>query len=190
MMVLQAGCERWSDRELLSAIAGGDGEAFTVFYRRHLPRTVAYLLGETRDPEVAADLTAEVFAAIMLAARRYRAEKETALPWVIGIARNTLGASRRRGRVEDRARQRLGFEPIELEDSDLERTEQLAGQDGVRAIELVESLPSDERHAVKARIVDERSYGEIAAELHCSELVVRKRVSRGLSRLRQGMRGI
>ncbi len=62
-------------------------------------------------------------------------------------------------------------------------------KEGGRASELVELLPSDERHAVKARIVDERTYGEIAAELHCSELVVRKRVSRGLARLRQGMRG-
>jgi DNA-directed RNA polymerase specialized sigma24 family protein len=50
---------------------------------------------------------------------------------------------------------------------------------------LVESLPSDQRHAVKARIVDERGYGEIAGELGCSELVVRKRVSRGLAWLRR-----
>jgi RNA polymerase sigma factor (sigma-70 family) len=189
MMVVNAGRERWSDRELLSAIAEGDGDAFTVFYRRHLPGTVAYLLRETRDREAVADLTAEVFAAIMLAARRYRPQKDTAAPWVLGIARNTLGASRRRGRVEARARQRLGFEPITLEDSDLERTEQLAREGGGRVGELVEALPDNERHAVKARIVDERTYGEIAAELHCSELVVRKRVSRGLARVRQEMRG-
>jgi RNA polymerase sigma factor (sigma-70 family) len=187
MMVLDAGRERWSDRELLSAIAECDGEAFTVFYRRHLPATVAFLLRETHDREAAADLTAEVFSAIMLAARRYRPQRETAAPWVLGIARNTLGASRRRGRVEDRARQRLGFEPVELEDSDLERTDQLAGQASGRASELVQSLPDNERHAVTARIIDERSYGEIAAELECSEMVVRKRVSRGLARLRQGI---
>ena len=106
---------------------------------------------------------------------------------MLGIARNTLGASRRRRRVEDRARQRLGFEPVELEDSDLERTDQLAGQAGARASELVQSLPDNERRAVTARIIDERSYGEIAVELECSEMVVRKRVSRGLARLRQGI---
>jgi hypothetical protein len=50
---------------------------------------------ETHDPEATADLTAEVFAAIMLAARRYRAEKDTALPWVIGVAQNTLRSSSR-----------------------------------------------------------------------------------------------
>jgi RNA polymerase sigma-70 factor (ECF subfamily) len=33
--------------------------------------------------------------------------------------------------------------------------------------------------------VAERSYKDIAGELSCSEMVVRKRVSRGLSRLRR-----
>jgi RNA polymerase sigma factor (sigma-70 family) len=179
--------ERWSDRDLLSAIADCDREAFTVFYRRHLPRTVAYLSRETRDQEVVADLTAEVFAAVLLGARRYRPQNETAAGWVIGIARNTLGASRRRRRVEDRARQRLGYEPISLDDVDLERTEALADEGRRGLIGLVQSLPADERHAVTAHVVQERSYREIAAELRCSELVVRQRVSRGLARLRRGI---
>jgi RNA polymerase sigma factor (sigma-70 family) len=180
--------ERWSDRELLTAIARRDREACTVFYRRHLPRTVAYLMHETRDPEVTADVTAEVFAAVIVGAGRYRPEADTAAPWVIGIARNALGASRRRGRVEDRARRRLGFEPIELDDADLDDTEAIAsGSGGI--LKLVETLPGDEQHAIKARILDERDYREIAAELRCSELVVRKRVSRGLGRLRKRFEG-
>ena len=175
--------ERWSDEWLLSAIADCDGDAFSVFYRRHLSRVVGYLLRESRDPEVAADLAAEVFSAVLLSARRYRAERPTAVPWVLAIARNVLGASRRHRRVEERARRRLGVEPIELDDDDLERTEALAGEhDGVMA--LVERLPEDERDAVKARVVQERAYSEIASEMRCSELVVRKRVSRGLGRLR------
>ena len=56
---------------------------------------------------------------------------------------------------------------------------------GRPAVSLVEALPSDERAAVRARIVDERDYADIAAELECSESVVRKRVSRGLARVRQ-----
>jgi RNA polymerase sigma-70 factor (ECF subfamily) len=170
-----------SDHELLSGIAGCDGEAFSAFYRRHLPRVLAYLVRETGDREVAADLTAEVFAAVMLAARRYRPKHETAVPWLLGIARNTVGASRRRGRGAARAPPRLGFEPIEFDELDLERTD-------ARASRLLESLPEPERDAVRARIVEERSYGEIGAELQCSELVVRKRVSRGLARMREQMK--
>ena len=55
--------------------------------------------------------------------------------------------------------------------------------------ELVEALPVGERHAVKAHVLDERSYSEIAASLDCSEMVVRKRVSRGLARLRHTLEG-
>jgi RNA polymerase sigma factor (sigma-70 family) len=164
--------ERWSDERLLSAIADCDGDAFSVFYRRHLPLIVGYLLRETRDREVAADLAAEVFAAVLLSARRYRAERQTAVPWVFAIARNVLGASRRRRRVDERARRRLGLEPLELNDDDLERTEALAGERG-GVMALVERLPEDERDAVNARVVQERAYSEIASEMRCSELVVR-----------------
>ena len=52
-----------------------------------------------------------------------------------------------------------------------------------------ESLPADQRDAVQARIVEERPYPEIARELRTSEMVVRKRVSRGLATLRERMEG-
>jgi RNA polymerase sigma factor (sigma-70 family) len=92
--------------------------------------------------------------------------------------------SRRKRRVQVRARQRLRFEPLELDDTDLERVLAIVDQGRGDLERLVESLPADERDAVRARVVDERSYPEIATELRCSELVVRKRVSRGLGRLR------
>lgn len=95
---------QWSDSALLSAIAARDGAAFAVFYRRHLPPVLAFLLRETRDHEAAADLAAEVFAAVLLSAGRYHEQGGSATPWVIGIADNKLLMSFRRGRVEARAR--------------------------------------------------------------------------------------
>ncbi|MDQ6803541.1 MAG: RNA polymerase sigma factor [Actinomycetota bacterium] len=178
---------RWSDERLLAAIAGRDREAFSVFYTRHLPPVLGYLMRETRDPELAADLAAEVFASMLLAARRYRAEHASALPWVIGVARNVLGSSRRRNQVEDRARRRLGLAPIEFDDADLERICALADSEHSRVTELLERLPAVERAAVRARIVQERSYAEVAGALRCSEMVARKRVSRGLGRIREGL---
>jgi RNA polymerase sigma-70 factor (ECF subfamily) len=53
---------------------------------------------------------------------------------------------------------------------------------------LVEKLPEDERLAVSSRVLDERPYREIASELRCSELVIRKRVSRGLARVREQLK--
>ena len=179
------GLEHASDANLLAAVARCDGRAFAVFYRRHLPAVLAYLVRQTRDPEVAADLAAEVFAAVLLSSRRYRPETQSAAPWVMGIAHKKLLMSLRRGRIESKARRRLRFEPIEFEDHDYERVEATADSGAGRLAQLVARLPPDERFAVNAHVVEERSYRDIAAELSCSELVVRKRVSRGLSRVRE-----
>lgn len=174
-----------TDGELLAAVAAGDGAAFALFYRRHLPGVVGYLVRATGDREVSADLAAEVFAAVLLVARRFRARGAgSAVPWVRGIAQNKLRESRRRGRVEDRARRRLAFEPEVLDDADLARVDELAGAGGGSALDLVERLPERQRVAIRSRVLDGRGYAEIARELQCSELVVRQQVSRGLKRLR------
>jgi RNA polymerase sigma factor (sigma-70 family) len=185
MVVDREDLRRSPDGALLSAIARDDGAAFAAFYRRHLPAVLAFLMRETGDRELTGDLAAEVFAAVLIAASRYRAHGESAAPWVVGIARNKLLESLRRGRVEARAMRRLGFEAIALEETDLERIEILAEGGAGRLMSLVDQLPEAERQAVRSRVVDDRSYREIATEMLCSEMVVRKRVSRGLARVRQ-----
>lgn len=174
----------WADADLLTAVAARDGAAFSAFYRRHLAEVLAYLVRETGDTELAADLGAEVFAAVLLSAARYESQVPSALPWVIGIARHKLLMSWRRGRVEARARQRLGLEPVELDDLALERIEQLADAGVGRLEQMLEQLPPMEREAVRWHVVDEVGYEELAKQLNCSEMVVRKRVSRGLGKLR------
>jgi len=176
--------ERWSDERLLAGVAVRDPEAFRAFYRRHLRVVLRSLVRETHDPEVAADLAAEVFAAAMLAAARYEPRHESAVPWLLGIARNVLGTSRRRGRVDDGGRRRLGFAPLGFDDLDLERVDAIVDDGRGEVTALVHSLPDSEREAVHARIIEERDYADIAAQLSCSEFLVRKRVSRGLGRLR------
>jgi hypothetical protein len=52
------------------------------------------------------------------------------------------------------------------------------------ALALVDELRGDQQEAVRARVIDERDYPDIAKDLRCSEAVVRKRVSRGLGTLR------
>ncbi len=179
---------QWSDSALLAAIDARDGAAFAVFYRRHLPAVLAFLVRETRDRDVAADLAAEVFAAVLLSSGRYAEHGGSASPWVIGIARNKVLMSLRRGRVEARARHRLGFQAVALDDGDLDRIEEVAQGGAGGLVALVEDLPDDERFAVRSRVLDERPYSEIAGELRCSELVVRKRVSRGLARMRDQLK--
>jgi RNA polymerase sigma-70 factor (ECF subfamily) len=178
--------EEASDHELVRRIAVRDGEAFSVFYRRYLPRVVRFLTRETEDRDAAADLAAEVFAGVLLAAERYRPQGADASAWVFSIARHKLLSSRRRGRVEDKARRQLGYEPVVLEDADLEAVDRMVGARGTLD-RLVDRLPPPERFAVIERVVKGRAYRDMARELRCSEMVVRKRVSRGLARLRKDL---
>ncbi len=172
------------DARLLAA-ANSDSTAFGVFYDRYEILVARYLARRVRDPEVIADLTAEVFASALCAAPRYRPTEPVAAGWLIAIAHNTLAKSLRRGRVEARARRRLGIrDAVSFEDEELERVERLASTPG-SAVALLEGLPRDQAEAIRARVIDERDYPEIARALRTSELVIRKRVSRGLAALRE-----
>jgi RNA polymerase sigma-70 factor (ECF subfamily) len=171
----------------LASVAACDERSFSVFYRRHLATVVGWCVSRTGDPELAADLTAEVFAAVLVSAARYEPTHDSAAGWLLGIARNVLGHSVRRGQVDARARQRLGATRLDVGDDDLAVVADLAAGQDAAADDLLAGLPADERAAVHARVVEEREYGEIARSLGCSQMVVRKRVSRGLARLREGL---
>jgi RNA polymerase sigma factor (sigma-70 family) len=172
------------DEELL-ARAVREPDAFGVFYDRHERGVLAFLARATGQSDVAADLTAEVFAAALIGVSRFRPESGSATAWLFGIARHELADAWERGRVEDRARRRLGIEPLALSDELLERVEELGS--GELALRLLEALPEDQRRAVQGRVVEEREYRELAEGLRCSESVVRQRVSRGLRALRKGL---
>jgi RNA polymerase sigma factor (sigma-70 family) len=176
--------DRRSDRELLERSRVGDVEAFDRFYRRHRELLLSFCMHRVGDPELAADLMAETFAAALAAVHEHaRALPQTPLAWLFGIAQHKLIDSYRRGRIEDEARRRLRLEPLVLDDADLERVAEIADRTDL-ADELMRRLPNAQALALRARVLDERPYAEIARELHCSEAVVRKRVSRGLKALR------
>jgi RNA polymerase sigma factor (sigma-70 family) len=173
-----------TDGELLDRTCAGDREAFGVLYERRHEFVLAFLLKRTRDPEVAMDLMAETFAVALIAlADRSPVITGSAVPWLLTIARNSLIDSYRRGRVESAARRRLALEPIQISDSDVEWVLRAAAETDL-LLRLSDELPADQFDALRARILDERDYEEIARELECSEAVVRKRVSRAIATLR------
>jgi RNA polymerase sigma-70 factor (ECF subfamily) len=169
-----------------SLLLSGDLEDFGRFYDRYVRALLGFFQRRTGDPEVAADLTAETFAAALVARRRYRPQGDNAAAWLFGIAHHKLSDYRRRGRAEDRMRARLGMEavPVGAEDAELIRW---LGEDV--ATQLVEELPEDQREAVRAHVLEDRGYAEIAATRKLSEATVRKRVSRGLRVLRDRVGG-
>jgi len=177
-----------SDADLLVKSREND-DAFGVFYARHIDAVLAFFLKRVGDRELAADLTAETFAAALIAVPTYEPELSPALAWLFMIAQRRLVDSLRRGRVEDHARRTLGLEPMLLTDRELERVEERA--EAARhgdALAMLEQLSKEHREAVQGRVLDEESYAELAQRLRCSEAVVRQRVHRGLSQLRDRLR--
>jgi RNA polymerase sigma factor (sigma-70 family) len=172
-----------ADAELLSSGLASD---FGCLYDRHVPAVTAFVGSRVGEPAVVFDLVAETFARALEHRLQYDPSKGPAVGWLLGIARNLMIDSARRGRVESDSRQRLGMGRVELDE---EQLQVIADRADLRLHDALASLEAFQREAVIRRVVLEESYRTIAADLRCSEQVVRKRVSRGLARLRGSLEG-
>lgn len=155
-------------------------------YRCHAAAMVTFFVRRTYDPDAAVDLVGETFATAIRDRRQFRGRTDDeALGWLWGVARHQLSGWYRRGQVERRAMERLGVERRALTDPEYERIVELGGLAELRGRvgERLARLSGDQRAAVTLRVVEERSYEEVAAALGTTEQTARARVSRGLRTL-------
>jgi RNA polymerase sigma factor (sigma-70 family) len=177
--------EELTDDQLLT-LSATDGDAFGAFYERHAQSVLAYATRRLGGPEAGAEVTAETFACALAGLKRFRPDRGPAAAWLYGIARHQIARTLERGAVEQRYRRRLGVPRLELTEDEIERIEELAEREGAE-IELhtaLAELPEEQRAPLHARVVEERSYTEIAQELYVTPAAARKRVSRALAVLR------
>jgi len=164
-----------------------DADAISRLYRLHAETMLGFFMRRVYEPEAAMDLVAETFAGAFADRRRFRGSSdEEAAAWLYAIARNRLSDFLRRGRLERRALLRVGFQRRALTDDEYDRIEELAALGELRgqiAAEL-DLLGSEHRSALQLRVVEQRSYPQVAAALGVSEQAARARVSRALSTLR------
>ena len=94
----------------------GNPARFAVLYERHGRRVVRYLARRVGSG-AAEDLAAEVFVRAFRARGRFRAERESALPWLLGIASHVVGDHRRAERRRLAVIERLALaRPPEADD--------------------------------------------------------------------------
>lgn len=150
-----------------------------VAFRRHYEQVYRFLRRRTESDEVAEDLAQAVFADA--AARLHQLEREgpPVLAWLYTVARRRLvdraRESERQGTLAslDDARAR----PIE---ATLEYGAQLAGVIGAS----IRALPDGQRQVVVMKLLEGRSFAEIAERSGASEAACKMRFSRGLEALR------
>jgi RNA polymerase sigma-70 factor (ECF subfamily) len=150
------------DEQKLLVAAQSDAASFAAFYRHFERPVLQFFMHATGRADLAADLAAETFARTLESVTSYDSGRGRVDQWLFGIARNVLGTSYRRGRVDAAARKRLGLPRLILDDHGTDTISRLCAGD--RATLAVAELPPEQRQAVEARVLDGRGYADIARE--------------------------
>jgi RNA polymerase sigma factor (sigma-70 family) len=167
-----------------------DAEAFSELYRNEGESVLIFLTRRTWDGETALELTAETFAVALRSWRRLSTlAPEQQRAWLFTVARRLLARYLRRAKVERKAIRRLGMQVPDVGQDDLLLIERRAGLPELRqTLERELSRLSDgQRDALRLRVLEERSYEEVALALGISEQTARTRVSRGLRALSRAL---
>ena len=175
-----------TDDDLMRAFAGGNEDAFAILVRRHRNWVCRLLNAFTHDPDMAEDMTQEVFHRVHRHAGRYRAQGQF-VSWLKRIAvnqgKNFLAQKHRAVLVPLSECQQ-----IEARDGCTDPLALLMAQ-AVRSEmrKAILSLPENQRKAIVMRYFGAMSVQEIAAAMHCPEGTIKSRLFHGLRRVRLHM---
>lgn len=156
-----------------------DPEVFAAFYRANVEAVLRFVTRRVDDPHLAADITAEVFSAVITSAGTYRPDRGNPVAWLYGIARNHIAGDVRRRTREAAGRQRLAGRDL-LDDDDIGRLEERIDADrAARALyQRVRQLPRAERAVLELVAVDGLTVTEAATALNIRPGAARTRLHR------------
>ncbi len=162
-------------------------DSFSLFYRRHSRGVLAFCARQGLSAQDAADATSDIFVAALTGRYRFVDTGDgTATPWLYGIASNVLLGRHRKSARERAAHAQLDARPIQLSERDIADYAELRSE-VADALEAIRELPEAQRAAVIGRHLEDADYVELAERHGVSEQVVRQRVSRALSTVRDRM---
>lgn len=170
-----------SDGELLKRIATGCEQSFVALYRRESPRVYRFALRMCGSPEIADEVTQEVFLFFLRNSKSFDAGKGELSPWLMGVARN------RTMKVIERDRRYIAVEVAELDAGSCEDTlADLAHGETLESLRAaVLALPPHFREVVVLCDLEEMSYEQAAVMMECAIGTVRSRLHRARSLLRE-----
>jgi len=165
-----------------------DPDAFASFYREHVTSVTRFVARRVTDPHTVADLTAEVFLAVIGSAHSYRPGRGTQVAWLYGIARNVVAGEHRRAAHELRTASRIAGRRL-LDDDDIARLEERidAESPGRAACQALAGLPPDERAVLELVAIDGLLVKDAAAALGIQQGTARVRLHRARHAARQAM---
>jgi RNA polymerase sigma factor (sigma-70 family) len=162
-----------------------DPAAFERFYREHVEAVQRFVARRVDDPYRAADLTADVFVAVIESAGSYRSSRGEPVAWLYGIARNVVAGERRRKAKEVRLALRVRGRDLIDEDDLAALHARIDGESAARALHREWSrLPVGERAVLELVALDGLSVGEAGQALGIGAVAARVRLHRSRRRLR------
>lgn len=165
---------------------GRDPDRFEVFYREHIDAVQRFVARRVADPQLVADLTAEVFVAVIRSAHTYRADRGSVVGWLYGVAHNVVAAERRRRAREHRAHERVAGRR-ELTGEDIARIEDRIDAEA-RARQLgaaMDRLSKGERAVLELVVLDGLTVTDAAHALKVQPVTARVRLYRAKRALRE-----
>jgi RNA polymerase sigma factor (sigma-70 family) len=162
-----------------------DTDTFAAFYAGNVEAIQRFIARRVDDPQLAADLTADVFLAAIDGAAGYRSELGTPIAWLYGIARIVVAAELRRSVRERRAVRRIEGRRLLEPDDVVRMQERIDAAAQARALfAAVRELPDGERAVLELVALDELSAAEAAAVLGIRPVTARVRLYRARATLR------
>jgi RNA polymerase sigma-70 factor (ECF subfamily) len=181
--------------EALSARARGTAtEEFAQIVTRHRNQIFRFLLASTRDIDLAETLTQDCFLKAHRNWSGFRGES-SAMTWLMRIAINLEKDHWRNRRLQFWRLTRTNSVDLDeasewLPSGERSAEQKLLAREQVKAVwRAVEGLSARQKTVFLLRYVDEMDLGEIAAATGLSEGTVKAHLSRGLTKVREQMKG-
>ncbi len=176
-----AGSESEAVRNLVDRLKGGDADAGAALYRLYADQVYRYVYYQTRDADLAADLTSEVFLRMLEHIGRYDHRGAPFRAWLFKIAHNL---------VIDHFRERARFAPGDLVPNEAGAgSPDLFDLDRDRLASALNRLTGDQRQVILLRFIEDLDVKEVAAILGKTEGAIKALQHRALAALRRLLEG-
>ena len=182
-----------SDAELLRQMLEGDAEAFTALYHRRQPGVYRFALRMSGSPELAEDVTHDVFLALMRDGGQFDPSRGSLPAYLFGMTRNRvlrrLSRERIFSAIEDNCEGGISWEETLAAPED--PLADLSRQETVESVrQAILALPLHYRELIILCYLHETTYEEAARITGCAVGTVRSRLFRGRALLLEKLRAM
>jgi RNA polymerase sigma factor (sigma-70 family) len=161
-----------------------DASLVAALYVDHGMELRRFVLGVVRDPDTAGDVLQATFAkAVELG---HTARSETLKGWLFRVAYHEAMTLRRRQTTRDQAHRRLA--PLQKPSGERPDEGLIRGETVEAVRRALAALPAEQRRVVWARMYEDKTFAEIAAEAGLPLGTVLTRMRRALQKLRRNLR--